>query len=58
MVYACCLIPFADAQGNTITKEIALSPNRHRAFDRGLVSVSNDYRVLVHLRAKKVRTAD
>jgi putative restriction endonuclease len=57
VVYACCLIPFADAQGDTIIKEIALSPNRHRAFDRGLVSVSNDYRVQVYSRAK-VRTAD
>lgn len=50
MVDACHIIPFADAQGDTITNGITLSPTLHRAFDRGLVSVSNDYRVLVHPR--------
>jgi putative restriction endonuclease len=50
MVDACHIIPFADAQGDTITNGIALSPTLHRAFDRGLVSVSDDYRVLVHPR--------
>ena len=50
MVDACHIIPFADAQGDTITNGIALSPTLHRAFDRGLVAVSDDYRVLVHSR--------
>jgi len=50
MVDACHIIPFADAQGDIISNGIALSPTFHRAFDRGLVSVSNDYRVLVHPR--------
>jgi putative restriction endonuclease len=50
MVDACHIIPFADAQGDTITNGIALSPTLHRAFDHGLVSVSDDYRVLVHPR--------
>lgn len=50
LVDACHIIPFADAQGDTITNGIALSPTIHRAFDRGLVSVSDDYRVLVHPR--------
>lgn len=50
MVDACHIIPFADAQGDSITNGIALSPTLHRAFDRGLVSVSDDYRVLVHPR--------
>ncbi|MBV5313941.1 MAG: HNH endonuclease [Prolixibacteraceae bacterium] len=50
MVDACHIVPFADAQGDTITNGIALSPTLHRAFDRGLVSVSDDYRVLVHPR--------
>jgi putative restriction endonuclease len=48
MIDACHIIPFADAQGDTITNGIALSPTLHRAFDRGLVSVSDDYQVLVH----------
>jgi len=50
MVDACHIVPFADGKGDTITNGIALSPTLHRAFDRGLVSVSNDYRVLVHPR--------
>jgi len=50
MVDACHIVPFADAQGDTITNGIALSPTLHRAFDRGLVSVSDDYQVLVHPR--------
>jgi putative restriction endonuclease len=50
MIDACHIIPFADAQGDTISNGIALSPTLHRAFDRGLVSVSDDYRVLVHPR--------
>ncbi|HEX7583704.1 MAG TPA: HNH endonuclease [Prolixibacteraceae bacterium] len=50
MIDACHIIPFADAKGDTITNGIALSPTLHRAFDRGLVSVSDDYRVLVHPR--------
>jgi len=48
MVDACHIIPFTDAQGDTITNGIALSPTIHRAFDRGLVSVSDDYQVLIH----------
>ena len=50
LVDACHIVPFADAQGDTITNGIALSPTLHRAFDRGLVSVSDNYQVLVHPR--------
>lgn len=50
MIDACHIIPFADAQGDTISNGIALSPTLHRAFDRGIVSVSDDYRVLIHPR--------
>ena len=50
MLDDCHIIPFADAQGDTITNGIALSPTLHRAFDRGLVSVSDNYRVLIHHR--------
>jgi putative restriction endonuclease len=50
LVDACHIVPFSDAQGDTISNGIALSPTLHRAFDRGLVSVSDDYRVLVHPR--------
>lgn len=32
---------------NTITNGISLCPNLHRAFDRGLISLDTEYRVLV-----------
>jgi len=47
MIDACHIIPFAESYNDTITNGIALSPNMHRAFDRGLISIDNDYRVLV-----------
>lgn len=50
MVDACHILPFTDVQGDTISNGLALSPTLHRAFDRGVVSVSDDYRVLVHPR--------
>jgi putative restriction endonuclease len=50
MVDACHIVPFSQSYDDTITNGIALSPTLHRAFDRGLVSVSDDYRVLVHPR--------
>lgn len=47
MVDACHIIPFSEAYDDTLTNGIALSPNLHRAFDRGLISVSDNYTVLV-----------
>lgn len=47
MVDACHIVPFAESHDDTIGNGIALSPTLHRAFDRGLISFSNDYRVLV-----------
>lgn len=47
MVDACHIIPFSEAYDDTLTNGIALSPNLHRAFDRGLISFSDDYTVLV-----------
>jgi putative restriction endonuclease len=47
MVDACHIVPFSESHDDTIGNGIALSPTLHRAFDRGLISFSNDYRVLV-----------
>lgn len=47
MVDACHIIPFANSHNDTISNGISLCPNLHRAFDRGLVSIDCDYRVLV-----------
>ena len=47
MIDACHITPFAESHDDTISNGIALCPNLHRAFDRGLISFSSDYRVLV-----------
>ncbi|MGV3612616.1 MAG: HNH endonuclease [Fluviicola sp.] len=47
MVDACHLVPFAISKDDTITNGIALSPNLHRAYDRGLITITEDYRVKI-----------
>lgn len=47
MVDACHIVPFAVSHNDTVSNGISLSPNMHRAFDRGLVSVNSDYKVIV-----------
>lgn len=44
---ACHIIPFAITHDDKVTNGIALCPNLHRAFDRGLVSVDEDYTIMV-----------
>jgi putative restriction endonuclease len=46
-VDACHIIPFSQTHDDKVTNGIALCPNIHRAFDRGLVSIANDYTILV-----------
>jgi len=47
MVDACHIIPFSESFNDTITNGIALCPNLHRAFDRGLIAIENNYKVIV-----------
>lgn len=46
-VDACHIIPFAVSFNDSRNNGIALCPNMHRAFDRGLLSIDQDYRILV-----------
>ena len=46
-VDACHIIPFSISHNDKVTNGISLCPNLHRAFDRGLISISPDYRILV-----------
>jgi putative restriction endonuclease len=48
MVDACHIVPFSEGYDDTLTNGIALCPNLHRAFDRGLLSLSDDYTVLIN----------
>jgi putative restriction endonuclease len=52
MVDACHIVPFAESYDDTITNDIALSPTFHRAFDRGLITVTDDYKIIVHSKVK------
>ena len=47
MIDACHIVPFSESYDDTITNGIALCPNLHRAFDRGLITITDDFRVLV-----------
>jgi putative restriction endonuclease len=48
MVDACHIVPFSENFDDTLTNGISLCPNLHRAFDRGLISISDDYTVLIN----------
>lgn len=47
MIDACHIIPFSESYDDTVSNGIALCPNLHRAFDRGLMSITPDYRVCI-----------
>jgi len=47
MVDACHIKPFATSFDNTLNNGIALCPNLHRAFDRGIIAIDDSYRVLL-----------
>jgi putative restriction endonuclease len=47
MVDACHIVPFSKGYDDTIVNGISLTPSIHRAFDRGLISISDDYKVLM-----------
>jgi putative restriction endonuclease len=48
MVDACHIVPFSEGYDDTLTNGIALCPNLHRAFDRGLISISDEYTILTN----------
>lgn len=47
MIDACHIVPFSESYDDTISNGIALCPNLHRAFDRGLISIGDNYEVIV-----------
>ena len=47
MIDACHIIPFSISHNDTITNGISLCPNMHRAFDRGLITINEDYTVSI-----------
>ena len=47
MIDACHIVPFSESYDDTVTNGIELCPNLHRAFDRGLISIGENYEVIV-----------
>lgn len=47
MIDACHIVPFGVSYDDTVNNGIALCPNLHRAFDRGLIAIDENYRVIV-----------
>lgn len=47
MIDACHIVPFAESHDDTIGNGLSLSPSLHRAFDRFLVTLGDDYEVIV-----------
>jgi putative restriction endonuclease len=56
LIDACHIVPFSREQDDRVTNGIALCPNLHRAFDGGLVSIDQDYRVIVSAHIVEDRT--
>ena len=53
MVDACHIVPFSISKDDTIRNGVSLSPNLHRAFDRGLISISPEFTVLLSPQVKE-----
>lgn len=47
MIDGCHIKPWSICHDDTATNGIALCPNLHRAFDRGLITLDEDYRVML-----------
>ncbi|RZJ36559.1 MAG: HNH endonuclease [Flavobacterium sp.] len=47
MVDACHIMPFSLSRNDTISNGISLAPNLHRAFDRGLITITANFRVRI-----------
>lgn len=47
IIDACHIIPFSIEHDDTIGNGIALCPNLHRALDSGLITIDNNYKIIV-----------
>lgn len=45
MVDACHIIPFSISRNDTVKNGFCLTPTLHRAFDRGLIAITDNYKV-------------
>ena len=45
MIDACHIIPFSISRNDTVKNGFCLTPTLHRAFDRGLIAITENYKV-------------
>jgi putative restriction endonuclease len=57
MIDACHIVPFSISNDDTVSNGISLSPNLHRAYDRGLITINEDYIVRISPAIKENKTA-
>ena len=57
MIDACHIVPFSMSYDDTVTNGIALCPNLHRAFDRGLIAIDEKYKVVISNTFKEEETS-
>lgn len=57
MIDACHIVPFSVSYDDTVTNGIALCPNLHRAFDRGLITIDENFKVVVSKSFKEDETS-
>ncbi len=48
VIDACHIIPFSESYNDNITNGLALCPNLHRAYDRGLITINERFQVIVN----------
>jgi putative restriction endonuclease len=47
MIDACHIRQFSETRDDTISNGFSLSPTVHRAFDRGLIGIDDNYRIII-----------
>lgn len=47
MIDACHIVPFSESYDDTIGNGLSLCPNIHRAFDRGLITIDENYKIVI-----------
>jgi putative restriction endonuclease len=57
MVDACHIIPFSINQNDNIQNGLSLSPNMHRAFDRGFLTINDRYQVRISPAINKIESS-
>lgn len=54
LIDACHIVPFSVSADDTAMNGISLTPTLHRAFDRGLIGISDNYRVIIRKGLKEI----